>query len=85
MGWVDSYRRAFDIISPVSGEVIEINQAVVQHPAHINAYPYARAGALKVRVTSLREYEKLWSFEAYADLTHRLQRYDEWTKDRRMT
>ena len=84
-GWVDSYRRAFDIISPVSGEVIEINQAVVQHPAHINAYPYARAGVLKVRVTTLRGYEELLRFEAYADLIRRLQRYDEWTKDRRMT
>ncbi len=85
VGWLDSYRRAFDIISPVSGEVIEINQAVVQHPAHINAYPYARAGVLKVRVTELRGYEQLLRFDAYADLTGRLQQYDEWTKDRRMT
>ena len=84
-GWVDSYRKAFDLISLVSGEVIEINKAVMQHPAHINAYPYARAGVMKVRVTSLREYEKLLRFEAYADLVRRLQRYDEWTKDRRMT
>jgi len=84
-GWVDSYRRAFDIISPVSGEVIEINQAVVQHPAHINAYPYARAGVMKVRVTSLRDYENLLRFEAYADVLRRLHRYCEWTKDRRMT
>ena len=85
VGWVDSYRKAFDIISPVSGEVIEINQAVVQQPAHINAYPYARAGVLKMRVTTLREYEGLLRFEAYADLLRRLERYDEWTKDRRMT
>jgi len=84
-GWVDSYRRAFDIISPVSGEVIEINQAVVQHPAHINAYPDARAGVMKVRVTSLRDYENLLRFEAYADVLRRLHRYGEWTKDRRMT
>ena len=86
VGWLDSYRKAFDIISPVSGEVIEINQAVVQHPAHINAYPYARAGLLKMRVTTtLREYEGLLRFEAYADLLRRLERYDEWTEDRRMT
>ena len=85
LGWVDSYRRAFDIISPVSGDVIEINQAVVQHPAHINAYPYARAGVLKVRVSTLRGHEELLRFDAYADLTQRLEQYDEWTKDRRMT
>ena len=85
LGWIDSYRRAFDIISPVSGEVIEINDAVVQHPAHINAYPYARGGVLKVRVKTLRGYEELLRFEAYADLIRRLRRYDEWTKNRRVT
>ena len=85
VGWVDSYRRAFDIIAPVSGEVIEINLAIVQRPAHINAYPYAREGVLKVRVTTTREYEELLRFEAYAEVVRRLQLYDEWTKDRRLT
>ena len=85
LGWVDCYRRAFDIVSPVSGEVIEINDAVVAHPAHINAYPYARTGVLKVRVKTLRGYEQLLRFEAYADVVRRLRRYDEWTKDQRMT
>ena len=47
MGWVDSYRRAFDIVAPVSGEVIEVNGAVLRDPAHINAYPYARGGILE--------------------------------------
>ena len=85
LGWVDSYRRAFDIIAPVSGEVIEVDDAVLQRPAHINGYPYARGGVLKVRVKTLREYEELLRFDAYADLTRRLRRYDEWTRDRRMT
>jgi glycine cleavage system H lipoate-binding protein len=85
LGWVDCYRRAFDIVSPVSGEVIEINDAVVAHPAHINAYPYARTGVLKVRVKTLRGYEEFLRFEAYADVVRRLRRYDEWTKDQRMT
>ena len=84
MGWVDCYRKAFDIISPVSGEVIEVNAAVLQHPAHINAYPYSRSGVMKVRVAALRGYDDLLRFDAYAELIRRLQRYDEWTKDQRM-
>ncbi|MET0164453.1 MAG: hypothetical protein ABW318_05545, partial [Vicinamibacterales bacterium] len=71
--------------SPVSGEVIEVNPDVAADPAHINAYPYSREGVLKVRVKSLRDYEEMLTFEAYADLTRRLQRYDEWTKERRLT
>ncbi|MET0919254.1 MAG: glycine cleavage T C-terminal barrel domain-containing protein, partial [Burkholderiales bacterium] len=85
LGWVDFYRRAFDVVSPVSGEVIEVNPDVAADPAHINAYPYSREGVLKVRVKSLRDYEEMLTFEAYADLTRRLQRYDEWTKERRLT
>jgi len=85
LGWVDSYRRAHDIVSPVSGEVIEVNDAVIANPAHLNAYPYLRGGALKLRVKTLREYEQLLQFPAYANLTRRLQQYDEWTKERRMT
>lgn len=84
-GWIDSYRRSADIVSPVTGEVVEINQALAEHPAGINAYPYARQGILKVRVSSLRDYENLMSFESYAELIQRLRRYDAWSKDRRVT
>lgn len=83
--WVDSYRRQFDIVSPVTGEVVEINEPLVQQPAKMNAYPYARAGMLKVRIEVRREYEEMMRFNSYADLVQRLQRYDEWSADRRTT
>jgi aminomethyltransferase len=85
LGWVDSYRRAFDVVSPVTGEVIEVDAAVLSDPAHVNAYPYARGGLLKVRVKTLGAYEEMLRFDAYADLTRRLRRYDEWTQERRTT
>ena len=85
LGWGDSYRRAFDILSPVSGEVIEVNDAVLTDPAHINAYPYSRRGVVKVRAENMDAYEEMPGFEPYADLTARLRSYDEWTRDRRMT
>lgn len=84
-GWGDSYRRAFDIVAPVSGEIVAINADLARNPGHINAYPYLRSGVLKVRVESMRDYDGLMRFDEYADLVRRLQRYDEWTKDRRMT
>lgn len=51
----------------------------------MNAYPYQCAGLLKVRIASIYDYEGLMRFEQYAELIGRLQQYDEWTKDRRMT
>ena len=84
-GWLDSYRKPFDIVSPVTGEVVKINQALVQQPGRINAYPYAYDGLMKVRVTTAREYERLLDFARYAELVRRLESYDEWSKERRMT
>ena len=84
-GWLDSYRRSFDLLSPVTGEVIEVNEALAQNPTLLNKYPYARGGALKVRVKTLREFENWMSFKEHAELVQRLRRYDEWTKDRRIT
>jgi glycine cleavage system H lipoate-binding protein len=83
-GRVDSYRRSLDIISPVTGEVVEVNAALLEHPEQINAYPYARSGVLKVRVARMDEYRGLMRFEEYADLVRRLRRYDQWTNDLRM-
>ncbi|MGH8130790.1 MAG: glycine cleavage system aminomethyltransferase GcvT, partial [Steroidobacteraceae bacterium] len=36
--WVDSYRRQLDIVSPLTGEVVEISESLVQRPERINAY-----------------------------------------------
>lgn len=83
--WVDSYRRQFDLVSPVTGEVVEIDESLAQKPAHINAYPYARAGVLKVRTEARQEYEDMMRFKDYAELVRRLQQYDAWSRDRRMT
>ena len=83
VAWCDSYRRAFDFVAPVSGEIVEVNAALVQQPAQINAYPYASQGILKVRVASMRDYDGLMRFDGYANLIGKLQQYDAWTGDKR--
>jgi glycine cleavage system H protein len=85
LAWGDSYRRQFDVVSPLAGEVVEINERLVRHPAHVNAYPYARAGLLKVRIEARREYEEMMPFDVYAERVRRLQQYDEWSRELRMT
>jgi glycine cleavage system H protein len=85
VGWADSYRRAADILSPVSGVVISVDAAAARDPRRINAYPYARGGLFKVRLSSPQEYEELMPFATYAELLGRLRRYDEWTSDLRVT
>ena len=77
--------RPLDIVSPVTGDVVEVGESLLQHPERINAYPYSRTGLLKIRVDTPREIDPLMRFEDYAALIHRLQQYEEWFKDRRMT
>jgi aminomethyltransferase len=83
--WVDCYRKVFDIVSPVTGEVVEIDEALLAHPERINAYPYARTGILKVRLSSRGEYDALMRSEEYAEFVARLGRYDEWSREQRTT
>ena len=83
VGWVDSYRKPFGIVSPITGEVVEINQALTDEPARMNAYPYFGSGLLKLRPDSSSEYAGLMRFESTAFAA--AQTSNEWTKDRRIT
>jgi aminomethyltransferase len=84
-GWVDSYRRAADILAPLSGVVTWVDEETRRDPRRINAYPYARDGIFKVRLSSPKEYEELVPFDMYAEQLRKLRRYDEWTSDVRLT
>ena len=69
----------------MSGEVIWVDESTTRDPRRINAYPYARGGIFKLRLSSPKEYEELMCFEAYAEQLRKLHRYDEWTSDLRVT
>lgn len=83
--WGDSYRRPFELIAPVTGEVVAVNAGLLEKPAHINAYPYATQGILTLRTKTPQACDRLLDFEQYAQLTRRLQQYEQWSKASRMT
>src|SRR5438094_196026 len=63
---VESVKTASDIYSPVSGQVIEANQAVVDNPALVNGDPYGGGWFFKVKLSNPSELNNLLSPEAYA-------------------
>src|SRR5262245_24620974 len=63
---VESVKTASDIYSPVSGEVIEANKAVVDNPALANTDPYGAGWFYKIKLASPAELDNLLSPEAYA-------------------
>lgn len=63
---VESVKTASDIYAPVSGEVIETNQAVVDNPGLVNAGPYADGWFFKLKLTDAVELNSLLSPEQYS-------------------
>jgi glycine cleavage system H protein len=62
---VESVKTASDIYSPVSGEVLEINQAVVDDPALANKEPYTGGWFFKIKLSNPAELNVLLSPEDY--------------------
>ena len=63
---VESVKTASDIYSPVSGEVVEVNKAVVDDPALVNSEPYGSAWFFKVRLANPAELNNLLTGEHYS-------------------
>jgi len=63
---VESVKTASDIYSPVSGEVVEVNNAVVKDPALVNSDPYGTGWFYKLKLANPAELGALLAPEAYA-------------------
>ena len=66
-GAVESVKAASDLYSPVSGEVVEINEALEDEPGLINQDAFAN-WIMKVKVSDPSEVEALLDAEAYAKI-----------------
>jgi len=58
---VESVKTASDIYSPLSGEILEANQAVVDQPALVNSDPYGEGWFFKLKLSQPGELDKLLS------------------------
>jgi glycine cleavage system H protein len=67
-GEVESVKAVSDLISPLSGEVVEVNQAVVEAPETVNDDPYGGGWLVKLRLSDPGEVETLLDVEAYKRL-----------------
>jgi glycine cleavage system H protein len=64
---VESVKTASDIYSPVSGEVIETNDALETKPGIVNEDPYGDGWFFKIRLSNLDELDALLSPDDYAE------------------
>jgi glycine cleavage system H protein len=68
-GVVESVKAASDLYSPVSGEVIEVNEALNNSPETINASPYSDGWIMKVKISNISELGSLLDADGYAKVT----------------
>ena len=62
---VESVKAVSDVISPLSGEIIEVNQVLADKPETINEDPYGEGWLVKVKLSDPSEQESLLDASAY--------------------
>ncbi|MBB4660540.1 glycine cleavage system protein GcvH [Conexibacter arvalis] len=65
---MESVKAVSDVIAPLSGEVIEVNQALAHEPSLVNASPYGDGWIVRVRLGDPSERERLLDAAAYREL-----------------
>jgi glycine cleavage system H protein len=67
---VESVKTASDIYSPVSGEVTDVNKAIVDNPALVNTDPYGAGWFFKIKLSQPAELNNLLSPADYGAQIH---------------
>ncbi len=70
-GEIESVKAVSELYAPVSGEVIESNQALADKPELINESPYDEGWLIKVRLVDEGEVDKLLTADQYRDYIER--------------
>jgi len=65
---VESVKAVSDVIAPLSGEIVEVNEALADAPERINEDPYAGGWLIKVRLSEPGELESLLGAADYVAL-----------------
>ena len=64
-GEVESVKAVSDVIAPLSGEVLEVNQKVVDEPETVNADPYGDGWLIRIRLGDPAEADSLLDVDGY--------------------
>lgn len=64
---VESVKAASDVYSPISGEVVAINEALIDNPALVNTNPYGDGWLFTIKPADEGEFDELLDADAYLD------------------
>ena len=67
-GEVESVKAVSDVVSPLSGEIVAVNDRVVDAPETVNEDPYGEGWLVRIRLSDASEVDALLDVEAYRKL-----------------
>ena len=65
MAIVDSIKASSDIYCPISGEIVEINEGLLEHPEWVNQSPYELGWMVKIKPSDIKEFDNMMIKEQY--------------------
>jgi glycine cleavage system H protein len=73
MGAVESVKSASDIMTPVTGKIVDHNKTLEEKPNEINKDPEGSAWLAKIEVAELNELDNLMDKEGYTNFTEKAE------------
>lgn len=67
LGSIESVKAVSELFAPVSGEVVEINEALNDNPALVNTDPYGDGWMIRIRMSDPTELDELMNAEEYEE------------------
>ncbi|MBU2947648.1 glycine cleavage system protein GcvH [Zobellia uliginosa] len=67
-GTVEAVKTVSDLFQPLSGEIIEFNEALEDAPENVNSDPYGNGWMVKIKISDASEVDDLLSADAYKSL-----------------
>jgi glycine cleavage system H protein len=67
LGSIESVKAVSELFSPVSGEVVEVNESLADKPELVNTDPYGDGWMIKIKLTAPDEVDELMNAEDYED------------------
>jgi glycine cleavage system H protein len=73
MAIVDSIKASSDIYCPLSGKIVVVNEALLEHPELINQSPYEFGWMAKIEPTNIKEFDSMMTKAQYEEFVGQLK------------
>jgi glycine cleavage system H protein len=67
LGSIESVKAVSELFAPVSGEVVEVNEALAEKPELVNTDPYGDGWMIRIKVSTPEEVDELMDAEEYEE------------------